>query len=545
MITRLSGTFMLLALCWQPADVQASCRPRPPCPVVGECSPLGVSAIVDVAPQRGKGVLPAALERLDLEARAQGLRTRHVREMAMGMHVIEIEGADAARASRALARFAGVEGVRHVERVHPVRAAANDPLLPQQWALKQTSAGISAELAWTRGRGAGGVVAVIDSGVVDHADLRTNVALASGHDFVSNLNYSGDGNARDGNAGDPGSGYYYGDCLVASSWHGTTVSSVVAATTNNGIGVAAVAPDATVLPLRVLGTGGQGDSADVIDAIYWAAGGDVPGVPEPAGGRLVADVINLSLGWPTQCTVAMQAAIDFARTRGVTVVAAVGNENNTTIFSPASCSGVVAVAATNASGQKASFSNYGPRVDIAAPGDGILAAGNSGTLAPVAGGDVYVQFKGTSAAAPHVAAVAALMQAIDPRSPDEVRSILRATSKPAQCGATACGSGIVNADAAVRRVIETARPTAKIVVATKPISDSVDLLNESSDPGMPPSTLSSIWTFGDGTQFVGTRPPTFTLTCGDVLTATLTVTDTHGFQDTDSVTVEGRCWLTD
>jgi serine protease len=155
----------------------------------------------------------------------------------------------------------------------------------------------------------------------------------------------------------------------------------------------------------------------------------------------------------------MQTAIQTARSRGAVVVVSAGNSNTqASQITPANCSGVVTVAATGISGGKASYSNFGSAVSLAAPGGdssgGILSTLNSGTAAP--GADNYVSYMGTSMAAPMVSGVAALMFAVQPRlTPDQVAALLQssATAFPAAC--TGCGSGIVNAGAAVAAALGT------------------------------------------------------------------------------------------
>jgi serine protease len=186
----------------------------------------------------------------------------------------------------------------------------------------------------------------------------------------------------------------------------------------------------------------------------WASGGSVSGVPVNAN---VARVINLSLGGPGSCGATTQNAINSARSRGTVVVVAAGNENqNASNSSPANCSGVITVASVNRSGGRAYYSNYGAVVDLAAPGgdirtsgsNGVLSTLNSGSTTP--GSDTYEFYQGTSMAAPHVAGVVALMLSRNAAlSPDDVESRLKGSTRsfPAKCNQ--CGTGIVDALAAV------------------------------------------------------------------------------------------------
>jgi serine protease len=300
------------------------------------------------------------------------------------------------------------------------------------------------------------VVAVIDTGYRPHADLVANIL--PGYDMINDAATANDGNGRDSDAKDPGDAVSAGECgsgepAENSSWHGTHVAGTIAAVTNNGSGVAGVAFNAKVLPVRVLGKCG-GYTSDIADGMIWASGGTVSGLPSNPN---PARVINMSLGGSGSCDTTSQNAINSARSRGTVVVVAAGNSNaDASNFSPASCSGVITVAATNRSGGRAYYSNYGSIVDVAAPGgdvrsssaNGILSTLNAGTTSP--GADSYAYYQGTSMATPHVAGVVALMLAKNSAlTPDEVETRLKGSTRafPATC--SQCGTGIVDASAAV------------------------------------------------------------------------------------------------
>jgi len=184
---------------------------------------------------------------------------------------------------------------------------------------------------------------------------------------------------------------------------------------------------------------------------------EVPGVPNNPN---PAQVINMSLGGDGACSMTFREAIDDALRTGATVVVAAGNADmDARNYQPASCPGVIAVAATNRTGSKAYYSNFGDVVDLAAPGgetdvesyDGVLSTLNSGQQEPV--GDDYEFYAGTSMAAPHVTGVAALLYSLDPSiTPNEVEMILAETTRefPGRCDS--CGTGILDAGAAVRGV---------------------------------------------------------------------------------------------
>ena len=328
----------------------------------------------------------------------------------------------------------------------------NDPLYSDQPNLYPSTPGINAPAAWDRTNGAGVVVAVADTGYRPHADLAAN--LLGGYDLVSLHFWNGvispnDGDGRDSDARDPGDWCTSDPNRQTSSWHGTHVAGTIGAVTNNGMGVAGVAYGAKILPVRVLGMCG-GYSSDITDGIAWAAGLPIDGVPTNVS---PARVINLSLGGPGTCNYTYTNAITSARSKGAVVVVAAGNSGVDAANSvPANCPGVVAVASLNSSGTRSSFSNYGPTVALAAPGEQILSTYNTGTTAP--GSDAYAYSSGTSMAAPHVAGVAALMLSANPSlAVDAVTSLLRSSSKTFPASCTGCGIGIVDAAAAVNAAI--------------------------------------------------------------------------------------------
>ncbi|HEX8785206.1 MAG TPA: S8 family serine peptidase, partial [Telluria sp.] len=234
-----------------------------------------------------------------------------------------------------------------------------------------------------------------------------------------------------------------------SSWHGTHVAGTIAALTNNALGVAGVAYGAKIVPARVLGKCG-GYTSDIADAIVWASGGTVSGVPANAN---PARVISMSLGGTGACDTTTQNAINSARSRNTVVVVAAGNESqNASNSSPANCSGTIVVAATNKSGGRASYSNYGTIVTLAAPGGdtgaGILSTLNAGTKTP--GADSYASYMGTSMATPHVSAVVALMLAKNPNlTPDDVAARLKSSARAFPASCSGCGAGILDASAAI------------------------------------------------------------------------------------------------
>ena len=427
--------------------------------------------------RRGEAPLPTmqADFALQVASNRQGVSTSHLRRMANGAHVFQFSRRMSAAEARTVAQNmrAGDPNVEYAEpdmllQSTQATATPTDPMYGQQWALSHNTAGIRAPGAWSSSKGAGVVVAVIDTGVRPHADLKNN--LLAGIDFVTDTKISNDGTGRDGDAADPGDGVAAGFCAAGSaarnsSWHGTHVAGIVAAT-GNTIGVTGVAPLAKILPVRAMGRCG-GYTSDIADAITWSAGGAVAGV---AVNSKPARVINLSLGGTGVCSATMQSAIQAARARGALIVVSAGNSNvQASQATPANCSGVVTVAATGIGGGKASYSNYGSVVTLAAPGGdsagGILSTLNAGASAPTT--DSYVSYMGTSMAAPMVSGVAALMLAAQPAlTPDQLTSLLKSTATPFPAACSGCGTGIVNASAAVAA----ARAITGSAVVTPPAS---------------------------------------------------------------------------
>ncbi len=346
--------------------------------------------------------------------------------------------------------------------------------------------GANIQQAWSLADGTGVVIASLDTGVTNHPDLDLTLADA-GYDFISTALVSGrstDGRAAGGwDLGDWTTGSKYlasnGGCVDAShpaedrSWHGTHVFGTAGGEkTDNSTGMVGTAFGAKMLPIRVLGHCGGYDS-DIADAITWASGGHVDGVPDNAH---PAQVISMSLGGSGKCssTSITARAISGAIGRGATVVVAAGNSNaNVSNFSPASCPGVVAVAATGITSRRAFYSNYGKGVTLAAPGGGVYANDgssgsqatrgfiwstiDSGTTAPA--GSTYGGMAGTSQATPHVAGAVALMQSYRLAlgkpllSAAQITSLLKSTATAPHVAATGgkpIGAGILNAYAAVQ-----------------------------------------------------------------------------------------------
>ncbi len=389
-----------------------------------------------------------------------GVEMSFVRSLAVeGSYLYEIPNvARGAELKTIIKELQAIDGVVDVEEdIMLQRMSVNDPRYSSQWHYFESTGGINLEDAWEKTTGAGVYVAVIDTGIIYHEDLTANII--GGYDFISDTDVSNDGNGRDSDPTDPGDWIaanecYWGNSAMDSSWHGTHVAGTIAAVTDNSLGVAGIAYDAKIVPVRVLGKCG-GYLSDISDAIVWASGGSVSGV---SSNPYPADVINMSLGGSGSCSGTYQSAVNQAVANGTTVVVAAGNSNdNVSGYVPASCSNVISVASNDRSGNRAYYSNYGSLVDVSAPGgetnsttsNGVLSTLSTGTRSE--GSDTYSYYQGTSMAAPHVAGVAALMKSAAPSAtPAQIESVLKSTARslPGSCSG-GCGAGIIDAGEAV------------------------------------------------------------------------------------------------
>jgi serine protease len=312
--------------------------------------------------------------------------------------------------------------------------------VPEAWAITQGSANT--------------IVAVIDTGETAHPELDSR--QIPGFDFISNATIAADGDGLDPDPTDVGDGVG----LQPSSFHGTHVAGTIGAETNNGQGVAGVTWATRLMHLRVLGQGG-GTDFDIANAVRYAAR------LSNSSGTLPAErahIINMSLGGGANNTT-FQNAVTAARNAGVVIFAAAGNENTSAPSFPAAYSGVISVSAVDLNAARAPYSNFGPTVDIAAPGgntavnlngdgfvDGVLSTMFDDTVTPAQ--PIFVFNQGTSMACPHAAGVAALMLAVNPAlTPTQIETILTGTAT--DIGAPGrddlFGHGLINALHAVQQ----------------------------------------------------------------------------------------------
>lgn len=341
--------------------------------------------------------------------------------------------------------------------------AVNDLYFPLQWHLSGKN-GISMPAAWKYTQGDGEkVVAVIDTGIKAHQQIDKSLTRNAdgsiyGYDFVSDLASAADGDGEDPNPNDEG-----GDAAGGSSFHGTHVAGIIAAE-HDSLGTAGVAPKVKILPIRALGKDG-GTIADLVKAVNWASGVKIEGVPQ---NRYPVSVINLSLGAkePVPCTGAYSSIFEAAIARGISVVVAAGNEGRASLSFPGNCPGMITVVATQALGDRATYSNYGDGVLVSAPGgeENVHSAEDATSRGMIISTWInpskvedYMLAQGTSMAAPVVSGIVALMYSMQPSiTPDRVRSILQDSVRPfapaSKCVVSGgCGAGIINAQLALAR----------------------------------------------------------------------------------------------
>jgi serine protease len=392
-----------------------------------------------------------------------------VRPMANGAYSVSIEGLNREDLLKQLRSdpnllYAVPDRVGHFKPVpDPALAHSSEPLSHEsQWNHFKRPAGIVLESepglkdgAWAYTMGKGNVpvvVAVLDTGIVLNEHLVDSL-LTNPDGSLYGWNFS----ANNVNLIDE-----------TKTYHGTHVSGIIAA---YGDVISGVGQDLKVLTLKIPDKSGMFYESSVIDAIYWAVGARVPGIPE---NKYPAKVLNMSFGVDVDdkkelafCDEALQEAVNYAREQGAVLAVAAGNDNHWEgLSAPAVCSGTMKIASTGPEGLRSYFSNYGPSITFSAPGGDKSYGTQGGILSTVNPGGGYQNsgfafYQGTSMAAPHVSAVAGLVFAASkrPLTAAHVEQILYATTHEfgasddpdRSClGRKGCGHGIVDAENAVK-----------------------------------------------------------------------------------------------
>lgn len=328
----------------------------------------------------------------------------------------------------------------------------NDSFYPLMWHLRA----MNLPQAWDVTTGNNITVAVVDSGIIKHPDLTSNVL--PGIDMVSKAD-SGDGDGRDNDPTDPNN---------TEGYHGAHVAGTIAAASNNKLGITGVSWGAKILPVRALYKGGS--AADIFLGAAWAAGLPVKGLPTNPN---PAKIINMSLGGKSPCLSAVQQILNAIKAKGVITVVAAGNSNDdANDYMPASCKNVITIGATGPDGARAPYSNYGSRIDLMAPGGDTnkvfefegnqFLAGVLSTVLNNKGEPFYAFYQGTSMATPHISGAIALLLSKQPNlKPDDVTSKLKAASTPlgSKCDKpNGCGAGLLNAAALLNNTGGTPTP---------------------------------------------------------------------------------------
>ncbi len=348
----------------------------------------------------------------------------------------------------------------------------NDQYYPVQWNFDNAqNGGVEAEQGWDVSNGSGVVVAIIDTGVAYENYQQgswpfgtTNYYKApdlAGTNFVAGYDFVNDDTHPNDDEG-----------------HGTHVAGTIAGTTGNSTGVAGLAYGASIMPIKVLDSGGSGSYFDVAEGIRWAADHG-------------AKVINLSLGGSSGTTY-LEEALQYAYNQGVTIVAAAGNNGAGAVSYPAAYDNyVIAVGATRFDETKAGYSNYGSALDIVAPGGDTSVDQNSdgygdGILQQTFDGGYnnfnYYFYQGTSMATPHVAAAAAMVIANGANTPSAVRNTLESTADDLGAGGrdNTYGHGLLNLAAALGASVTPPEPDP----VPEPPSGEVTVFSDSFETGL-------------------------------------------------------------
>jgi serine protease len=570
-------------------------QPSTPAPALGFIVKFRSTAGAAIRMQQRAGVpstsssTPAQVTASDVQSLASrsNLALRQSRRISDGLHLMQIAaGESAAEVLARLRADPAVESADLDERRYP-HAVPNDPLYANQWYMQNLQpAAIDAVTAWDTTTGRSDIViADLDTGVrFDHPDLGAagGPRMLAGYDFITDPTVANDGDGRDPDASDPGdwvsstdtSNSKFASCTVQnSSWHGTRTAGILGAITNNSTGIAGITWGAKILPLRVLGKCFGADS-DILDAMRWAAGLHVDGVPDNTH---PARVINMSLGGTGNCTSAEQIVINEVVALGVLVVVSAGNEGGP-VDAPANCVGVAGVAGLRNAGTKVGYSSLGPEITVAAPaGNCVNASGaclfpidttsNAGTTMPTINGytDQLNPSLGTSFSAPIVSGIAALMASVNsnltgaqliarlkegaapfPVSSDTTIPNCHVPTGPSDlqstecnCTTQTCGAGMARASSALKAAL---RPIASLVApASVSAGQNVTLSAVGSAAACGHTIAAYAWSVvGSSTTAVqGANTPTATVVApsSGSITVQVTVTDDSGLTDTAQVVV--------
>ncbi len=395
-----------------------------------------------------------------------GLRCEHGGWASERMHRLHCVDGDEPvarpRLEGAIEALARAEAFRFVELnlVAEATFVPNDPMYDEQWHYRA----MKLNLAWPITRGdASVVVAVLDTGSGTNADLTANTL--PGIDLISDPMTAADGDGRDLDPFDamgpvPAQ-------LRGSSWHGMHVAGTIAAVSDNRLGVAGGAPNVRIVHVRVLGRGG-GSTFDIATGITWAVGEAVPGLPR---NQNPVQVVNMSLSGTGAGSQTYGAAIASAAAAGAIVVVSAGNDDaDTATFQPCNAAGVICVGALDLMGRATTYTNYGREVTVSAPGGAIDRDddGNGkpdGVLSTVGDGR-YQYLEGTSMAAPHVAALVALMKSQNRTlTHAQVVAALRANVSPIPNCPSSCGAGAVDALRVIQAIAPRTTQPGRLVVS--------------------------------------------------------------------------------
>jgi serine protease len=561
----------------------------------------GTSDRTQIQSAQGEGVAQGQAAPSSVVAKfagRSGLAIREARGLLGNMHLLRIDPRAGESFQQQLERVRSDPDVEFAvadERRYPHLVPTDTLYSTQQWYLQNgayTGAGadptvatqpsaIHAQSAWDFGVGTSSVViAVIDTGVLSsHPDLGSR--LLPGYDFISDKDVANDGDGRDADATDAGdwitsaensasNGKFTG-CASPndhedSSWHGTRVSGIIGALSNNAQGVTGITWNTRILPARALGKCGGFDS-DIIDAMAWAAGLHVVNVPDNPAANW-AKVENLSLGSTEACPASYQSVVATLATMGVIVVASAGNENGP-VDAPANCTGVVAVAGLRHTGTKVGFSSLGPEVAVGAPGGNCVNVSGGPCLFSIgtttndglttANNNIYTDQVnrinvGTSFSAPIVSGILGLMASAnshlttaqltarlkesatpypvssDPNAPPMCPTTN--TNSECTCTTSTCGAGMANAENSIKDAL---RPIA-VLTAPSPVSSgqNVTLSGVGSTVADGHTVATYLWQVVTGSaSLTSTDQITTSLVAPDTGTIDVrfTITDDAGRQD--------------